>query len=181
MTIAINDFARRQTADSKFSHCVKGWNYVIGQAEKGFTSAKPGYRDGVVLVAAEDPQAFLTGITKVNADTRLETVFEARREGEQPFVSVVAKGGNKVPAKTVEIVLYRHDVLQENNEASTDAAWEVVSINAWPHEGQDLPCPITMARNFLALAGGTKANHTAEEFAQSILFWSQHAMLADRK
>ena len=40
--------------------------------------------------------------------------------------------------------------------------------------------PYTMARNFLHLKGGTKGDFTAEQFAQSIVYWNNHAMTAGK-
>ena len=36
--------------------------------------------------------------------------------------------------------------------------------------------PMAMARNFLALPGGTKAEYTAAQFAEAIIYWSTRAM-----
>ena len=53
----------------------------------------------------------------------------------------------------MEIALYRHDVLAEKNEQSTDAEWEVVTVKARVSEGPEPMTPYTMARNFLELPG----------------------------
>ena len=85
------------------------------------------------------------------------------------------KNGKKTPAKFVDIVLYRHDVLAENNERSTDACWEIISINASPIENLPMQ-PMTMARNMLNKEGGTKAEYTGQQFAESLWFWKEHCM-----
>jgi hypothetical protein len=41
--------------------------------------------------------------------------------------------------------------------------------------------PMTMARNFLVLEGGTKGDFTAQQFAESIVFWSTHALVDQEK
>jgi hypothetical protein len=37
--------------------------------------------------------------------------------------------------------------------------------------------PVTMARNFLGLVGGTRGEFTAEQFAKSIMYWATHAVV----
>ena len=58
----------------------------------------------------------------------------------------------------VSLILYRHDVLVENNENTTNADWELISINAIPREKKMPIGPVTMMRNQLDLNGGTKLN-----------------------
>ena len=79
----------------------------------------------------------------------------------------------KVPCIYVDIVLYRNDVLAENNENSTNCQWEIISINGRIEYGEEPMNPLTMARNFLKLKGGTKGDFTAEDFAKSIIYWSK--------
>ena len=111
-------------------------------------------------------------MVQATKDTKFKVKFEPRREGEAPFIQVLAEGATKIPAKRVEIVLYRHDVLMESNEASSGAEWEIISVNAHPTEEESPMTPLTMARNFLQLKGGTKGDYTAEQFARSIVYWS---------
>lgn len=148
---------------------------VASLATTHFDKAKQGYKDGVLLVPVP-AIGFFSGVVAVMPDTQLKAIFEARRNGEEPFVSVVAVGAEKLPAKYVELVLYRHDVLVENGEATTECAWELISINARATEGEEPPYPTTMARNFLELPCGTKADYTAEQFAKSIAYWSTRVM-----
>lgn len=177
MLIGINSFVTRQTADSKFSHFGGSWEELVSLVEKYFGEAKSGYRDGVMLVPVPS-DGFFSGVVEVNSDTPLKATFEARRKGEDPYLQIVALGGEKLPAKTVDVVLYRRDVLLEEgpDHVSTEAEWEVISINARPTEEPEPLTPMAMARNFLVLPGGTKADYTAEEFARSIIYWSKRAM-----
>ena len=76
------------------------------------------------------------------------------------------------------MILYRHDVLVENNEHSTDTKWELISIHALPKGIEDLPMgPITMMRNQLELKGGTAASYSSEEWAYAVNFWQKFAAL----
>ncbi|MDQ7814273.1 MAG: DUF3228 family protein [Patescibacteria group bacterium] len=173
--VTINSFVRRQTVESKFSHFEESWEELVALVEAHMDEAKPGYRDGILLVPV--PAAgFKSGVVLVNETTELKVSFGARRRGEEPYVDVVALGGQKLDAGYVEIVLYAHYVLAEENEAETDADYEIISINARATAEPEPQHPVSMARNFLQMAGGTKAEYTAEQFAESIIYWSTRAM-----
>jgi hypothetical protein len=84
--------------------------------------------------------------------------------------------GRPINAGRVEFILYRHDVLAENNEHTTEADWELVSINAVPEGIEELPMkPVTMMRNQLQLKGGTAAQYSSDKWAESVRFWQQYA------
>ena len=84
--------------------------------------------------------------------------------------------GKLLKAGNVELILYHHDILYENSENSTDAEWELISINAIPKGFESMPMgPITMMRNQLELIGGTKAKYSSDEWAESVQFWQKFA------
>jgi hypothetical protein len=141
----------------RFDHCVRS-----------------GYKDGVILVDL-DPFQFRSAIVDLTEDTKLAVNYAPRRKGEDAFIRVSAKA-EKQPAKHASVVLYRHDVLAENNERETDAEWEIVAIKARVTDEEEPMDPYTMARNFLHLKGGTKGDFTAEQFAKSIVYWNSHCM-----
>ena len=173
MKVGINQLLRRQTPESKYSHFNGSFEELAAVVEKFFDQGKAAGRDGVLLVPL--PTAgFFSGVTKVTAETNLRATFTARRKGEDPYVQVEAVGAAKLPAAVVEAVVYRHDVL--GPDASTEAEWEVVSLNARPTAEVEPPTPVAMARNLLGLPGGTQAQYTPEEFARAVIYWSQHAM-----
>jgi len=177
--IELNKFCQRQTADSRFSHFSGSWEELVGLVEAHFAEAKPGYKDGVVLVPV--PAAgFFSGVVHLTPETELVARFQARREGEDPFVVLTAKGF-KAPAAFVEVVVYRHDVLAENGENSTEAGWEIVSINARDSQEPEPQHPVSMARNMLGLMGGSSAQYKAEDFARAIIYWSTRAMVEPSK
>ena len=69
-------------------------------------------------------------------------------------------------------------VLKENNENSTNCEWELISINSIPKGLPDLPIgAVTMMRNQLNLPGGTKANYSSEEWANSVKFYNEYIAL----
>ena len=70
--------------------------------------------------------------------------------------------GKLIKAGNVELILYHHDILYENDENTTDAEWELISINAIPRGIESMPMgPITMMRNQLELIAVPKLNIAA--------------------
>ena len=187
MNIHMNSFANRQTADSRFSHYTGTTEELIELVAANFDNAKPAYRDGVILVPV-DPgtdtiPGFYSGVTLLNAGDTLSGAFEARREGEEPRKAVVANGREKLPAKSVEIVLYASTVLAEDGSNEMDAVegnWEIVSINANPFEGEMPIDPLVLMHNHFGSDGGTDTNLSDEDFVamlrNSFQFWKDKAM-----
>jgi hypothetical protein len=178
ISVGINDFVLRQTAESPFSYFKETWEKLIELVQLNFHLAEPGNKDGIILVPMLPSQAvrFATGLVKITPETRLRTVFKARREGEESYPHLFAYGVPKAEAKQVRIVLYRHDVLAADNEASGDADWEIVSINASPVTGREPLTPAAMMRNQLGLPGGTLNHYSSEEWACATRFWNEYAM-----
>lgn len=180
--IICNPFVHRQTPDSSFSHFAGSWEKLEALAERHYdhhdgSGIMPGYKPGVSLLRVA-PDDFFTGIIEVGKTTQLVANFKARREGELPFIDVQAKGF-KTRAGRVDLVLYTKEVLDADASAAP-ADFEIVSINASLYRDRPDPMtPVAMARNFLELPGGTKAEYSAKEFAESILFWAHHAMRAE--
>jgi hypothetical protein len=57
----------------------------------------------------------------------------------------------------VDIILYRADVLEEDGDRSTQADWEIVSINGRLNEKEPPMDPMTIVRNWKHLKGGDMA------------------------
>jgi len=175
--VACGEFVKRQTPESGYSHFEGSWESLEKMAANVMRydhCVKPGYRDGVILVDL-DPFQFRSAIVKLDENSKLKANYAPRRIGEAAFIRVSAKA-EKQRAKYAQVVLYRHDVLAENNERETDAEWEIVCIKARVTEEEEPMDPYTMARNFLHLAGGTKGDFSAEDFAKSIVYWNNHCM-----
>ena len=101
-----------------------------------------------------------------------------RSVNEDFYIQTRALNGKPLKTGKVDLIIYRHDVLMENNEHSTDADWELISINAIPQGLDSIPMgPITMMRNQLDLIGGTKAQYQSNEWAESVRFWQKYAAL----
>lgn len=191
MKIKASKFVKRQTRESEFSYFDGPWEELEQRVSDMFNhSQRPGYRDGVVLVnLLNGSKKFYSAVVPITPDLEFETVFEARREGEAKVKKSIAYG-KKVPAKNVDIVLYRKDVLEEDEldrENLTGADWEIVSINCSPYE-YDLPMtPTAKARNILACTdhpfgkgGSCDPNSTAIELAECIAFWNTHTTVRER-
>ena len=175
--VACGEFVKRQTPESGYSHYVGPWSSIERITELMMRvpdAVHPGYRDGVILVDMP-AELFYSALVKLHEDSELTANYAPRREKEAPYIRVSSKA-NKQAAKYAQVVLYRHDVLAENNERETDAEWEIVCIKARVTEEEEPMDPYTMARNFLHLEGGTKGDFTAEQFAKSIVFWNNHCM-----
>ena len=179
--VAVNDFVRRQVKGSGKTYSPdlsfeKIALHVQEQMAKG--EFIEGYRDGVRIVES-DPEwssYFVCPFTKIDEHTELATRVVRRRPEEDPYIQTRAVNADPIATGKVEFILYRHDVLAENDEQSTDADWELISIHALPDGVEELPMgPVTMMRNQLELKGGTKANYRSEEWAESVCFWQQYA------
>jgi len=180
--VACGDFVKRQTKESGYSHYDGTWeeleNFCSVLLGQDFNKhlVKQGYKDGVILLDLDlVAYKFYSAIVDLDEETKLSANYAPRRKGEAPFIRIAAKAKKQV-AKHASVVLYRHDVLDENNERETDAEWEIVCIKARTSDEEDLMDPYTMARNFLHLKGGTKGSFSADEFARSIVYWNNHVM-----
>lgn len=176
--IGISDFAKRHTKDSNHSYYDGSDEELIELVTKHYlkNEIENGYRDGVILVNVP-PNKFYSSIVKLDESSQLVSKMASRKPKEDSVIQTYVKNVSKSKAKSVQIVLYRSDVLNEDNDRSTDSNWEIISINASPYE-KDVKIPIhpvTMMRNELHLTGGTKAEYDKEEYIESIKFWSQHA------
>ena len=183
-TIAVSHFVKRQTPQSPFSHYDGDWDEVLRIAHTLFCFGKQGYRDGVLLVPIPADKCY-TNIVQLQPGDKFAGEFSARQTGEAPRKSTYVIGGKKMPAKSAMLVLYRHDVLLENNEQSCDADWEIISLNASPFEqmASELPMSVgTLLANHFQLSGGTATNMSNDDFVRalrmSVEFWKDKAMVA---
>ena len=140
---------------------------------------KDGYRNGIRIVEV-DPKLndqFFCPYVKVKNEIMLEANIVERQDFEESYIQVRALNGTPLKAGAVELILYRKDILLENNENTTDAEWELISINAIPEGVENLPMVyVTMMRNQLNLPGGTDAIYSSEEWAESVNFWQKYAI-----
>jgi len=174
VSIGVNDFVKRQTQNSRYSYFDDTWEELVRLVKLNWCFKKEGYRDGVILVPLP-PTKFYTSMCEITKDSVFETKFVSRREDEEPIKRTSLKNGEKTRANFADIVLYRYDVLRENSEQTGDCEWEIISINASPIENIPMQA-MTMARNMLNEEGGTKAEYTGQQFAESLWFWKDYCM-----
>lgn len=181
MQIHITSFVRRQTPKSAFTH----WEFddaeLLKRVYDNFKKKKSGYREGVELVPI-DPDGVYTGVVTLNPGDLMVGEYTSRRDGEDPRKSIYSVNGNKIPAQSAFVVLYRHDVLAENKENETDADYEIVSINGSPTlEEQPIAVSALIANHF-QLSGGTSTKMSDSEFVEalriSVNFWKDKSLIA---
>ena len=182
MNIVINDFVKRQTKDSRFSHFAGEEGMLVQMVAENFNERRAGYRDGVALVSVP-PTWFYSGVAALEPGDVLTGGFESRRHGEEPRKFVVATGKEKLQARRVDVVLYASTVLAEegtNQLPAESGNWEIISINASPVDA-DMPIdPIVLMHNHFESDGGTTTGLSDEDFVhilrESFLFWKDKAM-----
>jgi len=182
LNIAVNDFVKRQTSDSRFSHFDGEWEELVSRVEANFESRLFGYRDDVVLVPVE-PAGFFSGVVQLKEGDRLVGGFEPRRAGEVPRKFVTVTDTEKLPAKHVYVVLYTSKILSEDNDNQLpphEGNWEVISINASPTEGSMPIDPMVLMHNHFGSDGGTETGLSDHDFVsmlrESFIFWKDKAM-----
>ena len=183
MKVTVNEFVRRQVKGSgkTYSKTMRFEaiaEHAQSQMENGHFSE--GYREGVRIVHCDSSiiGEFFCPFVKLDENTELVSRLVRRQPSEEPYIQTRAKSGTPVKAGRIEYILYRQDVLAENDEQSTDAEWELISIHAIPEGVDKLPMgPVTMMRNQLKLTGGTKAHYSSDEWAEAVRFWQKYAAL----
>ena len=181
--IGVNKFVRRQKKNSGKTYAEKlSFEEIAAHAgeqmAKGFY--KPGYRDGVILVSTANNLLYhyICPFVKIDDNTKLKAEVIRRRPEEEPYIRIRTLNGIPLTTGSVDIILYHHDILLETNEETTNDEWELISFHAIPEGVKYMPMgPVTMMRNQLQLRGGTKAYYKSEEWANSIRFWQQYALL----
>jgi hypothetical protein len=180
----LTDFVKRQTSQSKYNHFDGTWDELLQLVADQWEQRRISpHNSGVALVPvpSELLPRFFTSIVAISPATPLKAEFAPRIEGEEPFIQISAPGFPKSQAKRAEIILYSHETLAKDGDAPTKqlADFYIVSVNAYASTAEESMHPMTMARNFLGLKGGTRpeVSYTAEEFAQAIVYWNRHARI----
>ena len=178
-TIGWSSFAaNRHKKGAGFSYFTISPQAVLERIKSNWDKRQPGTGetgiDRKVLVPVE-ATGFFTSNVALRDGLPLKADVVRRQPGEDPYVEVYISGEDAIrlgiepePAKFCKIVCYSAEALLENNgERTTADDWEIVAVLASNNE-QDHMEPLTMARNFLEKAGGTKTAYTAQEFAEAI-------------
>lgn len=177
-SIAIT-FAERQTQDSPYS-CFKGTqSQLINLVQENFHLAEQGYKQGVLCVPVP-PDSFSSGVALLKEGDRLEGEFKRRRPTEEPRKLYGATSREKIPAQSVEIILYSREVLEEEKGYIAVADYEVISVNASPTLEATPLTPRTLMANHFEISGGTSTGYSPEEFEaacrESFLYWRDKEM-----
>ena len=185
-TVSVNNFVKRQVKNSgkTYSESLTFENlatHAQEQLQKGLYTL--GYRNGVILVDVSKKliKNFICPFVKITKETNLIAKLVKRRPEENYYIQIRALNGKPLKIGSVQLILYHHSVLIETNEHSSNSDWELISFHAIPKEIKTMPMgPITMMRNQLQLPGGTKAFYKSEEWAESVNFWQNYAVLKSR-
>jgi len=180
--VSVNSFVKRQVKGSGKTYSALSFETIKNHAEEQLNKGlyKRGYRDGVILVPVDNKliSQFICPIVRINDTTMLESSIKRRRGNEELYISTKAINGEPIKIGSVNLILYRHDILKETNENETNTYWELIAFQAIPKGIKEMPMgPITMMRNQLCLPGGTKGNYSSEEWAKSVNFWQKYALL----
>lgn len=177
-TFAIT-LASRQTPNSRFSHWEISDDELLERVAEALSSAKQGYREGVLEVPI-DPSGFFSPVVELQEGDQLVGAYEARKPGEEPRKSVRRRASwrAKSAAAAVDVILYRHDVL--GDDASSDADWEIISVNARVTMEPEPIHPDTLIANHFGLDGGTPTNMDSAQFETalrtSVLYWKNRTL-----
>lgn len=180
MTVAMNDFARRQTDISAYSYYDGTEAELIALVAAHMKEPKEGTGILSVPVPAKD---FYSSVIELEEGADLMGKYEPRRKGELPTKTMHAVEGEKMPAKMVHVILYSHAALAEDGDNSTDADWEIVSINA-EHGGKESPkTPESLMRDYYREEGGTALEVSVQAFVKLLKvsrdYWRNKAMLKE--
>jgi len=182
MQVVVNDFVKRQDGDSRFSHCAGTWSQLVDLVKENWENAKPGYRAGVLLVSVPS-DGFYSSIVQLTEGDKLMGEFARRRDGEAPRKTLTTTSRIKLPATSVDIVLYSSETLAEGDDnqlPAEDGNWEIISINASITKGDTPIHPMVLMHNHFGSSGGTQTNLTDSDFVDTLRhsfhFWNDKAM-----
>lgn len=135
---------------------------------------------------------FFCNTVKISDLTPIRSEVARRAPEEDPFVASYLDPVFLAAVKTIDpykldkiveranfvnVVCYSAEALLENGGTrTTDCDWEIVALICSPVEKEPMHF-LTMARNMLEKTGGTKSTYTAEEFAESVYYWSQRVKI----
>lgn len=135
--------------------------------------------DNDVILVNVPASGFFTPIIKID-DSNRHLVREeeyVRQEGEAPVITRRITG-IKPPAKYVQVVCYRADVLAQDNSRTTDAEWAMIAILA--QDEKRIPMhPTTMLRNTNHDKGGTYREYSQQEWDEAYSYWADHAYIEE--
>ena len=180
-TVGVNEFVKRQVKGTGKTYTNLTFEDIAKYSENKLNRHEytEGYRAGVVIIKVDLKliDKFICPFVKIDENTHLKAEVVARRNNEESYIRIKATNGKTLKTNSVDLILYRQDVLKENNEQTTNSNWELISFHAIPEGVKEMPMgPVTMMRNQLELPGGTKGIYRSEEWANSVKFWQRFAI-----
>lgn len=178
--IAVGDFARSfNTKESINGYYEGSWEQLNALVKKHWDDNEPGAGsvDGDVLLVNVPKEGFYTNVVEITPENEASIITEewVRQSGEKPVIARYLVG-DKPPASYVQVVVYRADVLAQDNDRTTNAEWEIVAILANKDKVTPMD-PTTMARNTNHEEGGTFREYSQKEWADAEAYWSRHAYI----
>lgn len=180
MTIGLNNFFINQVS-KKASFLPEDFESgkLLNEVLANFEARKNGYRDGVVLVNV-NPANYKTSVVTLKNGDKLSGNFEPRFGTEDPRKKTEIEVESFPAAGSVEVVLYRKDVLIKGGDETTGADWDIIDILPHPTSGNGPMTPETLCHNHFQTSGGTATKMSAEEFEaalkESFLYWKDKAI-----
>jgi len=170
----IRSFDTRNSTQSNYGGTWDELEVLVEANKDNFEPGTGSVDNDVILVnvPADGFRTSIVEITEENAHLVTEN-STVRAEGEKPVVMKIINM-DKSPAKYVQIVCYRADVLAKDDHRTTDAEWEIVAILAQSDKVVPMH-PTTMLRNSNHDKGGTYREYTDKEWADSQAYWANHA------
>ena len=188
-TVHTNNFIKRQTTDSRFSHTTKSMEELAAEVLTNIDMATPSTFQPLALEVPIDPAHCRTSIVTLEANDKLRASFEVRRTNESPRKVIEAQpgtvqSGQKIPAQSAYVVLFPSTLLSEtgdNELEPVDGNWEMISLNASPTTSDTPIAPDTLMHNHFGSDGGTATGLSDADFVaalrESFTFWKDKAML----
>jgi hypothetical protein len=128
--------------------------------------------NAVCEVPIPHPELFFCSTIDISEAKDLFAKVARRQPHEAPYVDVTGTGPT-TKCKYASVILYSaEELLKNGGTRSTDCDFEIVCIIASDCENEPMH-PLAMARNQLAMAGGTPREYTSKEWAESVWYWSQ--------
>lgn len=175
-TFGINNFFRRQTPESQFSHFTGTDEELIALVELNFPLRKKGNREGAwrIPIALKGMNSeFMSSIKRIDRYSLLTPYTIESIDGKP--IAVFSTIGPKQPAQYAEIILWSNKLLKSTGEACTEKDYEIVSVRA-----SDVPeqpdHPYELAKNILnnpSFAGTVSVS----DLCRSIVYWHEHAFV----
>ena len=122
----------------------------------------------------------LCSVVPMSPNLEFRTTYESRIPGETPRKRTVAIVDSLPYAASAHAVLYRADVLAEDEDRSSDAEWEIVTILTHPRTSTEPMTPGTLMANHFKADGGTDTKMDPVEFEKALResydFWKNHTL-----